>query len=118
MKKISMLLIFLFVVSSLPALGLAASPWTQETTYQGKMMGKLGYGLKNLLLGWTEIISHPVKELQEGNKLEGFGRGLGTGVFHAIADTGGGAIQVITFPFTNFDVPLPEDGVQCPMKKA
>ena len=113
MRTLSLLIIVVFAVTAIPTIGWAASPWTTEAENSGKMMGKLGFGVKNLLLGWTEIIRHPVKGVQgEGNKFEGFGKGLGTGLYHGLYDTVGGVLHVITFPFTNVDVPLPEDGVQ------
>ncbi len=118
MKKLSLLLVFLFIIGSLPVSGFAESPWTKETTYQGKMMGKLGFGVKNLLLGWTELFKKPAEHYHNATEqkpihlLEGVVDGIGT----FVADTIGGALHVVTFPITNLDVPLPGDGVECPLK--
>ena len=114
MKKLCLIVTVLLIVSSLPALGWAASPWTTETTYQGKMMGKLGFGLKNLLLGWTEIIEQPV-EGAKSEHIAGFGKGLFTGLYDGVLYTVGGALHVVTFPIVDVDVPLPEDGVRYPI---
>ena len=114
MKKLSMVLIVLVLIGSLPTLGWAASPWTTGTTYQDKMMGKLGFGLKNLLLGWTEIIKQPIDGAKTEN-VAGFGKGLFTGLYDGVLYTLGGALHVVTFPATSIDVPLPNDGVRCPI---
>jgi putative exosortase-associated protein (TIGR04073 family) len=114
MKKLSMLLVVLLLVGSLPIAGWAASPWTTETVTADKMMGKLGFGIKNLLLGWTEIIKQPVNGAKT-DSVVGFGKGLATGLYDGVIYTLGGALHVVTFPFTNIDVPLPNDGVKCPI---
>ncbi len=33
------------------------SPWTNEMGYGNQAMGKLGFGLKNLFLGWTDLFT-------------------------------------------------------------
>ena len=114
MRKLSVVLIVLVLVSSLPTLGWAASPWTTGETYQSKMMGKLGFGLKNLLLGWTEIIRQPIEGAKEEH-FAGFGKGLATGLYDGVLYTVGGALHVVTFPFADVDLPLPNDGVACPI---
>ena len=116
MKKLSMVLIMLVLVGSLPSVGLAASPWTTETSNSDKMMDKLGFGLKNLLLGWTEIIRQPVNGAKEEHII-GFGKGLATGLYDGVLYTVGGALHVVTFPITRIDVPLPNDGVKFPITK-
>ena len=85
-----------------------ASPWTSETGWSSRAVGKLGFGAKNLLLGWTELFTEPKEALDEGGN---FFAGLGHGVVNAVADTVGGAVHVITFPITGVDAPLPEGGV-------
>ena len=118
MKKISLLLILLFVFAALPAMGYAASPWTEETGYPERMMGKFGFGLKNTLLGWTELIRQPIHHAREHEKpLIGTVQGLGVGIENAVVYTVGGILHLVTFPVTNLDVPLPHDGVECPAKK-
>ena len=114
MKKLSLVLVVMVIVSSLPAMGWAASPWTTGTTYQEKMMGKLGFGLKNTLLGWTEIIKQPIKGAKDEH-VAGFGKGLFTGLYDGVLYTVGGVLHIVTFPIVSVDVPLPNDGVKCPI---
>ena len=84
-----------------------ASPWTEKTAYADKTTGKLEFGLKNLLGGWTAIFSTPTKFQNEGkNVLLGTGKGLVKGIFYTV----GGALHTVTFPIP-IDVPLPEGGV-------
>ena len=94
-----------FVISSM---AYAASPWTQETTYGAKLRGKLDFGFKNAFAGWTEIYTEP-KEFHDQGKCAI--KGFGTGLVNAVADTLGGILHIATFPITNLDVPLPENGV-------
>lgn len=55
---------------------------------------RLGNGLSNTLLGWTEIFFRPGKVVAAGGSpMVGFFRGLGNG----LARTGGGVVQVLTF---------------------
>ena len=126
MKKIAMVVLVIFAFGCVPSAGWAASPWTHKATYQDKMVGKLGFGLKNLLLGWTELIKEPIHHFQkaEHNRLGHGMIGLGEGLVNAIDETIGGAVHLVTFPVVSLDVPLPHDGVQCqcpfrhcPMKK-
>lgn len=86
-----------------------ASPWTQEVGWSNRALGKLGFGLKNALLGWTELFVEPQKAMQGGGN---FFRGLGMGIKDAIENTLGGALHVLTFPITGVDVPLPDGGTQ------
>ncbi len=84
------------------------SPWTQETTNKEKMLGKLDFGMKNLLAGWTELLAQPYYALKHDCcALKGFGRGI----YYAVADEIGGALHLLTFPITSLDVPLPNGGV-------
>ena len=86
-----------------------ASPWTAEAGWSAKAVGKLGFGVKNLLLGWTELFTEPKEASSESRSVLG---GLGTGLVNAVADTLGGALHLVTFPITGLDVPLPEGGVE------
>jgi len=117
MKKIissvcSILFILFFSVSAF-----AASPWAEGETYYQKFDGKFSYGMKNLLVGWTEVISQPLiyhKEKQ-GNRFSRFFQGLGRGAFNAVFDTLGGFVHLVTSPITVLDVPLPQGGVDLQM---
>ncbi len=84
-----------------------ASPWTEKTSYGDKMTGKLEFGLKNLLGGWTAIFSTPTHFQNEGkNVYLGTAKGLVKGVIYTV----GGALHTLTFPIP-IDVPLPNGGV-------
>ena len=85
------------------------SPWTSEVGYSNRAMGKLGFGVKNLLLGWTELFTEPKEAIDGGGN---FFAGLGTGLMNGVFQTLGGAVHIVTFPITNLDVPLPEGGTQ------
>ena len=90
----------------------AASPWTEGKTYKDKVIGKLDFGFKNALGGWTAIFSETAKadsncKCKVMRTLKGFGRG----VAYAVADTFGGILHIVTFPLTQLDVPLPNNGI-------
>ncbi len=86
-----------------------ASPWTKEIGWSKRAGGKLVFGAKNLLLGWTELFSKPAEEIQNGGN---FLKGLGMGLVDGVGDEIGGALHVVTFPITCLDVTLPGGGVQ------
>ncbi|MDP3921398.1 MAG: hypothetical protein Q8R76_11400 [Candidatus Omnitrophota bacterium] len=79
------------------------SPWTQEEIYTDKITHKLGFGFFNALNGWTGIFFEPIRE-------ENITTGLLKGCAYAVANTLGGALQMLTFPIP-FDIPLPDGGV-------
>ena len=85
-----------------------ASPWTQEAGWGQRAASKLGFGVKNLLLGWTELFSEPKAALDAGSN---FFVGLGKGLKNAVEDELGGAVHVVTFLVTCLDAPLPGGGV-------
>ena len=87
----------------------SGSPWTQEVGWGNQAKGKLVYGLKNALLGWTEFFTQPRDTLNEGGN---FFVGVGTGVWNGVGQTVGGALHLVTFPVTQIDIPLPEGGTQ------
>ena len=127
MKRGVMLGIVLGVVAVCPALGFAAnagmgnakmtlsltkdytpSPWTHEVGYGQRAMGKLGFGAKNLLLGWTSLFTEPHQAVSAGdNLLVGIGKGLKNGLENEL----GGVVHLVTFPLTEVDAPLPDGGV-------
>ncbi len=123
MKKLWIMIAVAFVVTSAPSALFAdekctkpcdkttweKSPWTQETTYGNKILQKFYFGAKNILAGWTEIISKPEKALKNDTCVF---RGLGKGIVFAAADTVGGVLHLATFPIPQIDVPLPDGGVQ------
>jgi len=90
-----------------PITAAAQSPWANEVSYADQACGKLKYGLKNALLGWTSIIRDPIKANENG---ENFFVGLGRGVINGVGQTVGGVLHAVTFPITQIDVPLPAGG--------
>ncbi len=106
MKKMIGLLMVLVLLSA-PAVGFAASPWTEKTTYSEKTMGKLEFGLKNALLGWIDIFYEPYQYDKAGKNAWS---GLGKGIVDAVINEVGGVIHVATF-LIPVDVPLPDNGV-------
>ena len=86
-----------------------ASPWTHEVGYGQQAIGKLGFGLKNLLLGWTDLFTEPAAAHRDGKSVL---NGIGMGLVDAVGNELGGALHLVTFPITVLDVPLPEGGVQ------
>lgn len=108
LKKIAFgFLVFAFFASAAYAYeAVEASPWTTETTYQEKALGKLEFGLINGLLGWTEIISEPYQAHKAGGNAW---QAIGTGTINAVLDTVGGALHIAT-TLIPVDVPLPEGG--------
>ena len=82
--------------------------WNSED-YGNRVANKLGVGASNLLLGWTELVTQPVTHHASGQELA---QSLGRGLVNALGDTGGGALQVITFAFPDINVPLPEGGIK------
>ena len=86
-----------------------ASPWTNEVGWSNRALSKLGFGLKNLLLGWADLITEPKAALDEGDN---FFVGLGAGLKDGLENTLGGVVHIVTFPLTELDAPLPEGGTQ------
>ena len=86
-----------------------ASPWTSEVGWSNRALAKLGFGLKNGLLGWTELFTEPKHAIDEGDN---FFVGLGRGVKDAVLITLGGVVHAVTFPLTELDAPLPKGGTQ------
>ena len=85
------------------------SPWTSEVGYSNRVIGKLGFGVKNLLLGWTEIFTEPKEALDSGGN---FFVGLGKGLKNGIEQELGGVVHITTFLITGIDAPLPEGGTK------
>ena len=103
------LLVFLIIFGLLlgPTVCFAGSPWTEKTTYWDKTVGKLDFGMKNLLGGWTELFTEPMHHHKDAGDVF---VGLGTGLYKSVVYTVGGALHVVTFPIP-LDVPLPDNGV-------
>jgi hypothetical protein len=85
------------------------SPWAEEQGWANQARGKFVFGLKNTLLGWTELFAEPYEAAKGGRNIAG---GVGQGLLNGLLDTAGGAAHLVTFPITKFDLPLPEGGTQ------
>lgn len=108
MKKTIALLLVFFSIVLIPAGAFAASPWTEQITYRDKLKGKLDFGFKNFLGGWTEIFTEPNDYHKEGKNVA---EGTAKGIWNAVVFTVGGLLHIVTFPLTSLDVPLPDNGV-------
>ena len=84
-----------------------ASPWTSQSGYGNQAIGKLGFGVKNLLLGWLDLFKEPA-EAGSADCL----KGVGYGIKDTIENELGGAVHTVTFFLPQVDAPLPEGGVQ------
>ena len=105
---------FLIAVFTLLLSGIAhaASPWTEAKTYKEKVLGKLDFGFKNTLGGWTAIFSETAKADSNCKcKIMRTVKGFSRGAVYAVADTVGGVLHIVTFPITQLDVPLPNNGI-------
>jgi len=98
--------VFLFLAVQV---GHAASPWMEKQSYRGKAWGKLGFGLKNSLLGWMTPWAE-AKNPKYPKEWAGFSAGIGEGLIY----TTGGVIQVATFfipvdfPDMGYGLPIPD----------
>jgi hypothetical protein len=111
-KKTAFLLLAIsLMVGSTSAYAFESSSWKSAGTKGEQARGKLEFGLKNMFLGWTEVIQEPVQAYKgvEGAEGDVF-RGLLVGIGNAVLDTAGGIAHFVTFPCTHIDVPLPEGG--------
>ena len=114
MKKSTVFFLIGIFALSITGVAQAASPWTEGKTWHEKALGKLDFGFKNLLGGWTAVFSETAKANKaEGgeNKALSVTKGLGRGLAYGLVDTVGGILHVVTFPIVQLDVPLPENGV-------
>jgi hypothetical protein len=111
MKKMSRVLALVTAALLVPALGWAASPWTEKTTYADKVIGKFEFGVKNLLGGWTELVSEPMDHYKEEKTMKHFLMGVKTGICHSVLFSVGGALHLATFPITQIDITVPHNGV-------
>ena len=85
------------------------SAWTSQMGWGNRAKAKLGFGLKNALLGWTELLMEPKQALDEGDN---FFTGVWTGFVNATGDTTLGVVHTVTFFMTELDAPLPQGGTQ------
>ena len=105
-KRLGVVL-FSVVLLSGPIAASAASSWASGATYSEQAVGKLKFGLKNTLLGWTELFREPKRTSEAG---ENVFVGVGRGVWNAVGQTVGGIAHLVTFPIPAIDIPLPRGG--------
>ena len=123
MKKLVVVVAFLFAVSALPMVAMAgeSNPWMDQPTPGKQAWQKLVYGLTNVVFGWTEIFQEPFEayhEKKEGTRWINVVTGFAGGIVYAITDTVGGALDAVSFPATDLSIQLPEGGVKCPFAKS
>ena len=83
-----------------------SSPWTDEYRATDRIIRKIGFSAKNFFFGWSEPIYHFYTAFAKGNNIV---EAALVGGWYGLADTAGGLLQGLTFPFS-FDIKLPEGG--------
>ena len=112
-KVTAWLLVFAFVAS--PVFAATPSVWKKEGAPYGTTIAKkFAFGLTNVVLGWTEILTEPYEAVRDHKNVL---VGIKDGLWNGIADEIGGAIHLITFPCPKTDVPLPQGGIVLPCCK-
>ncbi len=84
------------------------SPWTENEGYLAQSLGKLAFGMRNLLWGWTDLFREPLDATASG---ENVFVGIGWGIKDSLLNLLGGAMHLATFPIPYLDTPLPEGGI-------
>ena len=69
--------------------------------------GKLARGVANTLFGWIELFRQPAIN-------ENAWEGVGKGIVQAIARTGSGVLEIVTFVVPQAKIPLPNPN--CPLE--
>lgn len=95
MKKVIAILVIMLFVSSMAYAVDCKLCGNLKSGDTSKVWGsRLCNGLANAALGWTEIFFRPGKVTAEGgNPIVGVFRGIG----NAVARTGGGVVEAVTF---------------------
>ena len=100
---------------SIPATAATPEPQTRFEQYYDRASEKFDAGAVNFLTGWTEVVVQPVEHFQQkkgalnrvGNSFVGTGKGLWNGTLDMV----GGAANLLTFSLPQFQIPLPQGGV-------
>ncbi len=79
-----------------------------DSPYVYESKEKLGTGVVNVLAGWNDLFEEPVAAWENDENIL---KGIGKGITDAFANTAGGLLRILTFPFTRLNIPLPDDGV-------
>lgn len=95
MKKVLVILVALMFVATLSYAAECMVCKNLKSNNMTNVYGaRIGNGLSNGLLGWSEIFFRPGKVASEGgNPIVGFFRGLG----NALTRTAGGVVEIVTF---------------------
>ncbi|MBU0570751.1 MAG: exosortase system-associated protein, TIGR04073 family [Candidatus Omnitrophica bacterium] len=75
----------------------------QESQYPAGPMQKLGRGIGNMALGWTELPKGIINQTKETNLLQGLIFGTLKGACQTVARTVSGIADAVTFPFPAYD---------------
>ena len=76
---------------------------------------KFESGATNFVVGWTEVVRQPLRQLHKEdkkNKILKFSEGFAQGAVFAVVDMAGGFLNALTSPLPQFKIPLPQQGVQ------
>jgi hypothetical protein len=84
-----------------------SSSWTEETSYNRKMLKKFIFGDMNLSWGWLEIVATPYEAVKQDRMVWPW---IAAGICNSVIDTVGGALHLVTFFITPLDIPLPQGG--------
>lgn len=86
---------------------------TATDIYLKKLDKKFDKAALNFVAGWTELIRQPKLEWQkEQSKTLKVAKGMGQGIVFAVTDTVVGFFNAVTSIFPQFEIPLPQGGVQ------
>jgi putative exosortase-associated protein (TIGR04073 family) len=109
MKKVLSLVLVVAVMFTCTAVfaqqKTATTAVVQESKYPAGPMQKLGRGMKNTALGWTELPKGIINQTKETNILQGLTFGLLKGACQTLARTVSGVADIVTFPFPKYDQP-------------
>lgn len=75
-----------------------------STNVHADAFEKLGRGVTNMTVGWTEVFIEPGKRFDENHNVAEGMTGFGVGLVKGLARTMAGIYETVTFPF-----PVPED---------
>ena len=107
MKKILAIILMFAVVFTCTAVFAQQAPVTdQESKYPMGPMQKLGRGITNTALGWTELPKGIINQTKETNLVQGLIFGTLKGVCQTLARTVSGVADIVTFPFSAYDKPV------------
>ena len=81
----------------------------EDSVYLHDSKEKLASGIANVLIGWNDLFAEPERAWENH---ENIWKGIRKGIVDSFANTAGGLLRIITFPFAHLKISLPEDGVE------